>query len=198
MYLIRPPAYKGKDKAKSPKKPSPNTEEAAAVATTSTSPSSSTPAPEEPVPPPATMERKPPVAADLPTLAAAPAKLHLWKREGGYFVHQDDVIAQIVQLPNAGPFDYWLLATAEDARRVLVHKISTDMNERWSTKLNSMTWNHLSESGFQSSWCLVLASAEEYEDFKYNFTKALWETANGYSWEKAKVCFCSYKCISSS
>lgn len=195
--IDRPPTQKSEDKGKSTKKASLTTQDTAALAASmnqlSVEPSSSTSAPEEATTSPTTMEKKPPVAADLPTLIAAPAKLHLWKREGGFFVHQDDVIAQIVQMPNAGPYDYWLLATAEDARRVLVHKVSSDMNERWSTKLSSMTWNHLSDSGYQSSWCLVFSGPEEFEQFKYAFTRALWETANEYSWEKAKVllyCLC--------
>ncbi|KAK7695867.1 hypothetical protein QCA50_000505 [Cerrena zonata] len=192
-FVWQPPTQKSKDKGKgkSTRKPSvaeDTTALAASMNQLSVEPSTSTTTPEvATAPAPVVMEKKPPVAADFPTLIAAPAKLHLWKREGGFFVHQDDVIAQIVQMPNAGPFDYWLLATAEDARRVLSHKISSDMNERWATKLSSMTWNHLSDSGFQSSWCLMFSGADEFEQFKYAFTRALWETANEYSWEKAKA-----------
>lgn len=71
---------------------------------------------------------------------------------------------------------------------MLAHKITTDMNQRWASKLFSFTWNYVSDSGHQSSWCLQFKDAEAYDAFLQAFTKANWEALNQYPWEKAKVC----------
>ncbi|CAL1700728.1 unnamed protein product [Somion occarium] len=198
-FIWQPPTKKGKDKSKSTKKPSVDeTGLSGALKSLSVDASSSsipTPAPAAAAevdtiatPSSTAMEKKPATSEDdrYPSIVSAPATLHLWQKVGGFFVPQENVTARIVQMPNAGPYDYWLLATADDGRRVLAHKISSDMNERWAGKIISMTWNHMSDSGFQSSWCLMFTEPTDYEDFKAAYTRALWETANQYPWEKAK------------
>lgn len=122
-----------------------------------------------------------------PALVSLEAELHWFNREKGYFVHQADVIARIVQPPDAAPFNYWLAAYAEEGQ-VLAHRVSSDMNQRWSGKTNSITWNNESSSGLQTSWCLRFKDEHDLESFQISFTKALWETLNRYPWEKAKVC----------
>ncbi|KZT74368.1 VID27 cytoplasmic protein [Daedalea quercina L-15889] len=119
-------------------------------------------------------------------LLAHPAELHVWDLDQGYFVKQADVNAKIAQHTSAGPFDYWLLVT-KDESALLAHKITSDMNQRWAPKLMAFTWNHISEEGAQSSWCLRFETTEAYEGFQALFSRALWESLNNYSWDKAKA-----------
>ncbi|KAH9951604.1 VID27 cytoplasmic protein [Amylocystis lapponica] len=121
----------------------------------------------------------------LPALVSEPAALHLWNRDGGFFVKQADVTASIVHNPATGSFTYWLLASGDEGQ-MLAHRLSSDMNQRWSTRVTSLTWNYISEAGAQSSWCLTFESPEAFENFQQAFTKAQWEGLNQYSWEKAK------------
>ncbi|KAL6309693.1 VID27 cytoplasmic protein [Sparassis latifolia] len=128
------------------------------------------------------------VAADpaLPALVAEEAELHLWNRERGFFVIQAEVVARVVRNAASGPFDYWLNAFGEDGQ-LLAHKITSDMNQRWSSKVLSLTWNHTSDTGLQSSWCLRFETQKAFSNFQRIFTQALWEGLNQYSWEKAKL-----------
>lgn len=119
-------------------------------------------------------------------LLANPAELHLWDTVQGFFVKQADVIASIAQHTSAGPFDYWLLVRS-DSGLSLTHRITSDMNQRWASKMMAFTWNHVSDAGAQSSWCLRFETTGAYEQFQALFSRALWESLNNYSWEKAKV-----------
>ena len=119
-------------------------------------------------------------------LLTYPAELHLWDATQGFFVKQADVSASIAQHTSAGPFDYWLLVRS-DSGPSLTHKITSDMNQRWSAKMLAFTWNHIGDTGAQSSWCLRFEATEPYEQFQALFSRALWESLNNYSWEKAKV-----------
>ncbi|KAI0938089.1 hypothetical protein AcV7_003377 [Taiwanofungus camphoratus] len=121
----------------------------------------------------------------MPELLSEEAELHLWNRDRGFFVKQADVTAKIVQNP-AGTFDYWMIASSEEGQ-MLAHKITSDMNQRWSTKMLSLTWNYVSDTGLQSSWCLRFVTPEAFESFQHVFTRTLWEGLNQYSWEKAKA-----------
>lgn len=139
--------------------------------------------------PPESAKPKTAAASDnsgLPSLIAEPAGLHLWNREGGFFVHRGNVTARISQNPAGGPFEFWLLASSEEGQ-VLAHKITSDMNQRWSAKVLSLTWNYVSDSGVQSSWCLSFETADAFSNFQFLFSKVLWESLNKYSWEKAKA-----------
>ncbi|KAI0796688.1 VID27 cytoplasmic protein [Abortiporus biennis] len=118
-----------------------------------------------------------------PALVSADAELHLWNGEQGYFSKQADVNARIV---SNGPFEYWLMALGESGH-LLSHKITQDMNQRWSSRVCSLTWNHESEGGAQSSWCFRFPNLEDMSKFQEGFTIALWETLNQYSWAKAKA-----------
>ncbi|OCH94125.1 VID27 cytoplasmic protein [Obba rivulosa] len=122
----------------------------------------------------------------VPSIIEESAELHLWDRDQGFFVHQADVTASIGKNPAGGEYDYWLMATA-DAGQHLGHRITSDMNERWNIKFQSMTWNYISDKGQQSSWCLRFSTPEGYHRFHQMFTRVLWESANEYSWEKAKA-----------
>ncbi|KZT12472.1 VID27 cytoplasmic protein [Laetiporus sulphureus 93-53] len=192
-FIYKPPATKTKAKSTTQKKAT-AVSTASGEATVSTTDISVTQAvqdtsamspassPPTVVQPPAST---PKLDTGLPTLISERAELHLWDREHGYFVKQADVTAQIVQNPAAGPFAYWVVAASEQGQ-LLAHQISSDMNHRWSSKVQSITWNHISDDGLQSSWCLRFESEEAFENFQKAFTVALWEFLNQYSWEKAK------------
>lgn len=139
-------------------------------------------------------------ASDTPTTTAVatedpnaevlltyPAELHSWDVGQNFFVKRADVTASIAQHTSAGPFDFWLLVRA-DSGPSLTHKLTSEMNQRWSAKMLAFTWNHVSDTGAQCSWCLKFETTEAYEHFQSLFTRALWESLNSYSWEKAKVC----------
>jgi len=124
--------------------------------------------------------------SSIPTLVAEEAELYLWNKDEGFFVKQTDVVARIIQNPGSGPFDFWLNAANEEGQ-ILIHKITSDMNQRWSSKVLSLTWNHTSDTGLQSSWCFRFSTEEAFQNFLQFFTRTLWESLNQYSWEKAKA-----------
>ncbi|THH19864.1 hypothetical protein EW146_g1400 [Bondarzewia mesenterica] len=117
-------------------------------------------------------------------LADESAELFYWERESQHFIGQGDVHAKIVQRTSE-KFDFWLTASDEEGQ-VLVHRISSDMMQRWSPVTWSLTWNHMSDNGTQDSWCLRFTSQETYEEFQLEFTKRLWESLHKVPWAKAK------------
>jgi VID27 PH-like domain len=188
---LRPPQKKmSKDKS-SPKRKAPQKTKAAGEADISNAMKSlSVGAPEQPqTSAPSTSRSSPQTAKspvdDFPLLASEEAELHYWEREKGYFIKQADGVAKIVKRPTKG-FEYWLIAGAEEGQ-LLAHKVTSDMNQRWSTKMSSLTWNHLGERGSQSSWCFRFLSENAFANFQHAFTRALWETLHQMSWDKSKV-----------
>ena len=125
-----------------------------------------------------------------PPLVDEEAELHLWDREKEYFVKQSDGRAAIVGLPTnskTNGYEYWMIARSEGNDVVLWHKIDPDMNQRWSTKVWSLTWNHMNEKGVQTSWCFRFLAQESYAIFQEQFTRALWETLHQVPWSTSKV-----------
>lgn len=141
-------------------------------------------------PPKAFPSKRPQVAKspvdDFPVLSEEPAELHFWELQKGYFVKSSDGTAKIVKRPTTG-YEYWLIANTEEGH-VLSHQITSEMNQRWSSKMWSLTWNHLSEKEIQSSWCFRFLDEEAFVTFQQAFTRALWETLHQTSWDKSKVC----------
>ncbi|KAI0677601.1 VID27 cytoplasmic protein [Trametes maxima] len=140
--------------------------------------------------PPASPPKKKLVAKasqpDMPSLATEAAELHLWDGERGVFVKQENVVARVAHNPALGQYDYWLLASTDEGQ-VLAHRINTDMNQRMSSRVLSLTWNNISDNGVGSSWCLRFDTEEAFTAFQRAFTRALWETLNNISWDKAKI-----------
>ncbi|THG99304.1 hypothetical protein EW026_g3013 [Hermanssonia centrifuga] len=176
-FIWQPPKKKGKGKAPAAIAPSPFVNEEP--------PPIDMPAPPQPVQPEITsLPPKPSIADDsIPSLVAGAAELHLWNLDASYFEKQADVIARIVEGP--GPYEYWLVASGAEGQ-VLAHRIDSQLNQRWSSKVLSFTWNHIGETGRQSSWCFRFEEQSDYEAFLLAFTKTLWESLNQYSWDKAK------------
>lgn len=98
---------------------------------------------------------------------------------------RDHYTAEIIRRTGSG-FEYWLMVSSEDGT-LLAHKISPAMNQRWANNMKSFTWNHLTDNGKQSSWCLRFFGEEPYSAFLSAYTQALWESLHQISWEKMKV-----------
>jgi hypothetical protein len=124
-------------------------------------------------------------STSLSVVMAQEAELHLWDMEKEEFELQSDVTAQIAQ-PTGVPFEYWLVASNSEGQE-LAHKITSEMNERWSTKTLSITWNNFSDHNIASSWLFRFKSADGYLLFKNTYVQAMWEGLNQTSWAKAKV-----------
>ncbi|GJE84223.1 VID27 cytoplasmic protein [Phanerochaete sordida] len=130
-------------------------------------------------------------SSTLPTpqfevIAAVEAGLHLFDVDAYSFQYQHEVIAQIVRQVGGSPFQYSLCLWHED-NMVLLHRIDSDMNQKWAVTTHSLTWNSDAGSGRPTSWCIALNKEEEYAPFKQAFTRAMWESLHEESWAKAKA-----------
>lgn len=101
----------------------------------------------------------------------------------GYFEHQGVLTAQIVKVD--GQHRFWLKAMQGDST-LLAHEIKSSMNEKWSSKMTSVTWNEVDEEDM-TSWLFRFASTDDYGTFLQYFTIAAWETKFQMPWSKAKV-----------
>jgi hypothetical protein len=133
------------------------------------------------------------VPESFPELVSHPAELYIWDLDSGEFVVPAgldcglSVTARIFQ--RSSSFEYWLVADSEEHGHLFAHRISSDMNQKWSNKMKSLTWNYMSEDGNQSSWLFKFFRQNDYEEFMYGFSKAIWERLNGLSWDRAKVLY---------
>ncbi|KAG5638194.1 hypothetical protein H0H81_001291 [Sphagnurus paluster] len=128
---------------------------------------------------------EPKKAASAPAMEALlsyEAELYLWDAPNEDFINQGILIAAIQK--NA-PFSYYLTAS-NDSGILLAHKISGDMNQRFSHKMLSLTWNYQADDGSQSSW-LFRFSEEHLGNFLQKFTECLWESLHQMPWAKLKV-----------
>ncbi|KAJ6599005.1 VID27 cytoplasmic protein-domain-containing protein [Mycena vulgaris] len=122
--------------------------------------------------------------SNLPILIEKEAGLYFWDGDEGQFVEHGTVTAKILK---GASFDSWLTASSDEGQ-LLAHKISTDMNQRWTSKMRSLTWNHFGEDQVMTSWVLrFVGEPEDYESFLQTFTQALWETLYQTAWGKIKA-----------
>lgn len=143
--------------------------------------------------PPSSTEQSPGVAVDIPNmevLASKEAVLYLWDPNTEVFENQGIVTAQISRQTGT-KFSYWLTASTSSGG-LLYHQISSEMNQRWSHKIFSLTWNHLEDDGTQRSWLFKLHNQEDFADILAMFTHCLWETLHQTPWGKIKVCHMSW------
>ncbi|KAJ7047309.1 VID27 cytoplasmic protein-domain-containing protein [Mycena alexandri] len=120
----------------------------------------------------------------LPVLVEREAALFFWDGEEGEFVEHGAVTAKILK---GESFESWLTASA-DGQQLLAHKIAPNMNQRWTSKMRSFTWNHLGEDQVMTSWVLRFTGApEDYDAFLQAFTQVLWETLYQTAWGKIKT-----------
>lgn len=122
--------------------------------------------------------------SNLPVLVEKEAGLYFWDGDEGQFVEHGPVTARILK---GESFDSWLTASSDDGQ-LLAHKISTNMNQRWTSKMRSLTWNHFGDDQVMTSWVLrFTGELEDYESFLQTFTQALWETLYQTAWGKIKT-----------
>ena len=122
----------------------------------------------------------------VPTIITKRAELYLWDQEDGHFLKQDDIDASITR-PTEASYDFYITAVTLEGQQLLSHKLTSDLNSRWSNKLSSFTWNHMSSKGVQSSWCFKFENFEDYKEFQEAHGGCLYESLNRASWEKARV-----------
>ena len=126
-----------------------------------------------------------PSLGETSELLSKPAEFYKWDKTNAEFDPIANVTASIVQ-QTSGNFDYWLLGTDKDGQ-LFAHKISAEMNQRWSNKMLSLTWNHMEDDGEQNSWLFRFGEPADYDVFLYTFTRSMWEGLHHISWDKAKV-----------
>nr|GAT59478.1 predicted protein [Mycena chlorophos] len=119
---------------------------------------------------------------DLPVAIEKPGDLYFWDHDKNEFMEHGPVIVKIVK---GDAFNSWLTASA-DGDQILAHKITSDLNQRWSTKMCSLTWNNFLEDGTANSWVVRFQSLEDYEQIQPIFTQALWEMLYQTAWGKMK------------
>lgn len=139
------------------------------------------PAKKKSAPPP---EKKESPLASMDVLVSHEAELYQWDSPTEEFTNQGILTASIVKHKNAG-YQYWLTAT-NDIGFLLSHKIEPEMNQRFSHKMNTLTWNHQADDGSQNSW-LFRFNDGGFAEFLNKFTECLWETLHQTAWSKAKV-----------
>ncbi|KAG6902236.1 hypothetical protein C0995_002868 [Termitomyces sp. Mi166 len=118
------------------------------------------------------------------SLISYEAELYMWDPKTEHFHNQGIVMANIMR-PKNTPFQYWLTAE-NDTGLLLAHQITQDMNQRFSHKMFTLTWNHQADDGSQSSWLFHFAE-EHLAAFLQKFSECLWETLHHSSWAKLKV-----------
>ncbi|KAF8558941.1 VID27-domain-containing protein [Imleria badia] len=126
-----------------------------------------------------------PRGADLPEVAEAQAYFFVWDLEADGFVsaHDETLDAKIIERTSDN-YNYWVAATCDEGD-LIMHKIASDMNPRWSHQTHSLTWNY-NLGGTYGSWAFQFTSPEGYESFKAAFTRAAWETLHRVPWTKIK------------
>lgn len=97
----------------------------------------------------------------------------------------DEVLDAKIIERTSGDYNYWIAATCDEGD-LIMHKIASDMNPRWSQQTHSLTWNY-NLGGTYGSWAFQFTSPEGYERFKAAFTRAAWETLHRVPWAKIKV-----------
>lgn len=114
------------------------------------------------------------------------AELYLWDQDDGHFLKQADIYGSISQASKSG-YNYLISAMTFEGQQLLAHKLTTDLNARWSQSLASLTWNYAGDSGIISSWCFKFDSFEDFTEFQQVYGSCMYEALNQTSWEKVKV-----------
>ncbi len=107
------------------------------------------------------------------------AELYLWDREDCQFLKQADVLSTVNS--RSSGHDYWITATTDVGQQLISHKISSELNVRWSTKLFSATWDHTSRAGHLSSWCLKFEGPQSCKEFQEAYSACLLRAAGAAS-----------------
>ncbi|KAF4575034.1 hypothetical protein EYR36_006390 [Pleurotus pulmonarius] len=119
-----------------------------------------------------------------PSLLSVPASLHQWNTDTENFEPWGDAVARIAQHPD-DQYSFYLAATLDDAR-FIGHKVSTDMNQKYSKKIFTVTWNNIDSDGLQTSWVLQFQNLEDFEAFQKLLGQCMWESLNHLPYAKVK------------
>lgn len=125
-----------------------------------------------------------PMPSNTEELVKKEAMLYIWDKSNGQFETQGIFMAAILRRTDV-PFHYCLIAHNWD-HILLAHDIGSDMNAKWTHKMTSITWNHLSSDGQWNSWCLRFASPEDFAEMCNTFVRCSWEALHRTPWTKIK------------
>ncbi|KAF9055366.1 VID27-domain-containing protein [Hymenopellis radicata] len=120
-------------------------------------------------------------------IVSSEAELYLWSTKGPQPEWEEfgTFTAQIVQ--RVGEHRFWLSAL-KNGSPVLAHEIPFNMNERWSPKMFSLTWNQIDENDTDvTSWLFRFPNEDVYASFQQAFTAAGWENKFQAPWSKIKA-----------
>ncbi|CAA7259820.1 unnamed protein product [Cyclocybe aegerita] len=112
------------------------------------------------------------------------AELYLWDADSWDFRNDGIVVARIMQQKDA-EFVFWLSAS-NDTGLLLAHTICSEINQRFSHKMLSLTWNHIDSNGTPSSWLFRFLNQEDFGKVFELFTKCQWQTLHRVPWGKMK------------
>ncbi len=113
------------------------------------------------------------------------AEIYLWDLDAADFRNEGVIIARITEQKDAN-YTYWLTASNPEGL-VLAHRITSDMNQKFSTKMHSITWNHLGDNGSQNSWLFRFATEQDFAQLKEVYTRVMWQSLHKVDWGKIKV-----------
>ncbi|PFH52779.1 hypothetical protein AMATHDRAFT_73906 [Amanita thiersii Skay4041] len=122
-----------------------------------------------------------PSQSSLLVLLYQEAELYYWDPDKGFQFYS----IVTAQLARKDDFEYWLIAL-KAKNHILMHRLTSDLNPLWNSKMSSLTWNHLLDDRSQESWCLKFSDHLDFQKFVEVFTQCLWETLHEMPWQKAK------------
>jgi hypothetical protein len=147
------------------------------------------PSPEPVVPPPApeapsTLTPSP----SYPWSVSEPAEYYVWSLDLEQYTEEGPVIAQIVRRPEDSEFKTHIALLTPDGKSLrILHVVSSDMNQRFSQKMCSFTWNYRDEQGGINSFCIRFHDEESLGRFLAAYMRAGWEALHQMSFDKAKA-----------
>ncbi|KAF8913955.1 VID27 cytoplasmic protein-domain-containing protein [Gymnopilus junonius] len=125
-----------------------------------------------------------PFMSQMEVLFEQEAELYLWDKEGVVFRHQGIVKAKFTQRKDAN-FVYFLVIF-NNKGPIMCHQIKSDMNQKFSQKMFSLTWNFLGSDNTQDSWLLRFNTEEDFANSMQIFTQCLWQFLHQTPWGRAK------------
>ncbi|KAG8965086.1 hypothetical protein FRC03_000967 [Tulasnella sp. 419] len=99
---------------------------------------------------------------------------------------EDSLMIVEIVLGNRRPFDYFLKVSEPDMTW-LTHELNADLNLKWSKDNLAFRWNHRSQFGGLTAWCLTFSEIGAYERFKAAVNRCLWESKNEMDWDRAQA-----------
>ena len=123
--------------------------------------------------------------SSMSLLFEAEAELYFWDTDVQEFRNEGIIKAQLFKQTDAN-YVYWLSAS-NDKGILLTHRIHSSMNQRFSHKMLSLTWNHFGDDNSQSSWLFRFHSEDDFGNALQTFTQCLWESLHQTPWGKIKV-----------